>query len=110
MILLAVFAVLVGRAISVYLLVPASNLVAEKIPVGWQHVMVWGGLRGRPGLGSGPQPRPQLPGARRNSRTDFRSGGFFGAHHATFPGAIAACRGQAGTGPSRSVGRSRLNT
>lgn len=46
MILLAVFAVLVGRAISVYLLIPASNLVAEKIPVGWQHVMVWGGLRG----------------------------------------------------------------
>ncbi len=45
-ILVAVAAVLVGRSISVYLLVPASNLVAEKIPLRWQHVMVWGGLRG----------------------------------------------------------------
>jgi len=46
MILLAVVAVLVGRATSVYLLVPVSNLVTEKIPIKWQHVMVWGGLRG----------------------------------------------------------------
>lgn len=45
-ILFAVAAVMVGRAISVYLLVPASNLVTEKIPFRWQHVMVWGGLRG----------------------------------------------------------------
>jgi len=45
-VLLAVGAVLVGRAFSVYLLVPASNLFAGKIPVRWQHVIVWGGLRG----------------------------------------------------------------
>lgn len=45
-ILAAVVAVLVGRGLSVYLLVPASNLLAEKIPRNWQHVMVWGGLRG----------------------------------------------------------------
>lgn len=45
-ILMAVAAVLAGRAISVYLLVPACNIVAEKIPLNWQHVMVWGGLRG----------------------------------------------------------------
>ena len=44
--LLAVGAVLAGRALSVYLLVPAGNLVAEKVPFRWQHVMVWGGLRG----------------------------------------------------------------
>jgi len=44
--LLAVAAVLAGRAVSIYLLVPASNLIAQKIPFRWQHVMVWGGLRG----------------------------------------------------------------
>ena len=45
-VLIAVSAVLLGRALSVYLLVPASNLVGEKIPRSWQHVIVWGGLRG----------------------------------------------------------------
>ena len=44
--LLTVLAVLIGRAVSVYLLVPASNLLAESVPLRWQHVMVWGGLRG----------------------------------------------------------------
>ena len=42
---LSVVAVLVGRALSVYLLVPVSNALTEKIPVRWQHVIVWGGLR-----------------------------------------------------------------
>ena len=45
-VLLAVGAVLVGRALSVYLLVPVSNVLTEKIPLRWQHVIVWGGLRG----------------------------------------------------------------
>lgn len=45
-VLFAIVAVLVGRASSVYLLVPASNAFAEKIPARWQHVIVWGGLRG----------------------------------------------------------------
>ncbi len=45
-VLFAIAAVLIGRSLSVYLLVPASNLFAEKIPVRWQHVVVWGGLRG----------------------------------------------------------------
>ena len=45
-ILLAVLAVLVGRAISVYALVPVSNLLGEKTPARWQHVLVWGGLHG----------------------------------------------------------------
>ena len=44
--LLAVGAVLAGRALSVYLLVPVSNTLTEKIPLRWQHVIVWGGLRG----------------------------------------------------------------
>jgi CPA1 family monovalent cation:H+ antiporter len=45
-ILFAIGAVLLGRVLSVYLLVPLSNLFAEKIPFRWQHVTVWGGLRG----------------------------------------------------------------
>jgi len=44
--LFSVIAVLVGRAAAVYLLVPASNLVADNIPVRWRHILVWGGLRG----------------------------------------------------------------
>ena len=49
-VLFAIAAVLIGRAVSVYLLVPASNRVGEIIPLRWQHVMVWGGLRGALGL------------------------------------------------------------
>ena len=45
-ILFAIAAVLIGRSLSVYLLVPLSNIIAAKIPLRWEHVMVWGGLRG----------------------------------------------------------------
>ena len=45
-VLLAISAVLLGRVLSVYLLVPVSNRFTEKIPFRWQHVAVWGGLRG----------------------------------------------------------------
>jgi len=45
-VLFAIGAVLLGRAFSVYPLVTASNLFGEKIPARWQHVIVWGGLRG----------------------------------------------------------------
>ncbi len=45
-VLLAIGAVFLGRALSVYLLVPLSNRFAKKIPLRWQHVAVWGGLRG----------------------------------------------------------------
>jgi monovalent cation:H+ antiporter, CPA1 family len=45
-VLISVVAVLVGRALSVYLLVPVSNALTEKVPIRWQHVIVWGGLRG----------------------------------------------------------------
>jgi len=43
---LAIGGVLLGRALSVYLIVPLSNRFAETIPVRWQHLAVWGGLRG----------------------------------------------------------------
>jgi Na+:H+ antiporter len=43
---LAIGSVLLGRVLSVYLLVPLSNRFAERIPLRWQHVAVWGGLRG----------------------------------------------------------------
>ena len=45
-VLFAIAAVLIGRSLSVYLLIPVSNMFAENIPIRWQHVMVWGGLRG----------------------------------------------------------------
>jgi len=45
-VMLAIIAVLVGRVLSVYALVPLSNLLVERIPLRWQHVAVWGGLRG----------------------------------------------------------------
>jgi len=45
-VLFAVLAVLAGRALSVYLLIPVSNLFAQKIPSRWQNVIVWAGLRG----------------------------------------------------------------
>lgn len=44
--ILAIAAVLIGRALSVYLLVPLSNVFAPNISTRWQHVIVWGGLRG----------------------------------------------------------------
>jgi CPA1 family monovalent cation:H+ antiporter len=43
---LAVAALLVGRLLSVYLLIPLSNRLSEKISFRWQSVIVWGGLRG----------------------------------------------------------------
>src|SRR5487761_261373 len=44
--LLAIGAVLLGRALSVYGLTPISNFFTETIPLRWQHVLTWGGLRG----------------------------------------------------------------
>jgi Na+:H+ antiporter len=44
--LLAIGAVLLGRIVSVYGLTAISNFFTEKIPTRWQHVMVWGGMRG----------------------------------------------------------------
>jgi CPA1 family monovalent cation:H+ antiporter len=44
--LLGIGAVILGRIVSVYGLTAISNLLTEKIPVRWQHVMVCGGMRG----------------------------------------------------------------
>jgi monovalent cation:H+ antiporter, CPA1 family len=45
-ILIAIAAIFIGRILSVYTLVPFSNLFSKRIPFMWQHVLVWGGLRG----------------------------------------------------------------
>ena len=44
--LLAIATVVLGRVLSVYGLVPFTNLVQHKIPARWQHVLVAGGIRG----------------------------------------------------------------
>ncbi len=44
--LLAIATVVLGRLLSVYGLVPFSNLFRHKIPARWQHVLVAGGIRG----------------------------------------------------------------
>lgn len=45
-ILIAIVAIFLGRILSIYTLVPFGNLFSKRIPFAWQHVMVWGGLRG----------------------------------------------------------------
>jgi len=59
--LLAIGAVLVGRMLSVYILTPLSNLLSERIPLRWQHVLVWGGLRGALALALALSLDPDLP-------------------------------------------------
>jgi CPA1 family monovalent cation:H+ antiporter len=44
--LIAIAAALLGRALSVYGLTPLSNIFVARIPLRWQHLLVWGGLRG----------------------------------------------------------------
>ena len=44
--LVTIAAVLAGRVLTVYGIVPVSNLFSTRIPSRWQHVMVWGGMRG----------------------------------------------------------------
>lgn len=42
----AILAMLAARIASVYGLIPLTNQVASPVPSKWQHVLVWGGLRG----------------------------------------------------------------
>lgn len=42
----AVVAMLAGRVVSVYGLIPLANRFTERISFRWQHVLLWGGLRG----------------------------------------------------------------
>lgn len=51
--LLTIGAVLAGRVLSVYGLVPISNRFAERISLRWQHVLVAGGIRGALALALG---------------------------------------------------------
>jgi CPA1 family monovalent cation:H+ antiporter len=64
-VLWAILAVLIGRAVSVYLLVPVSNRFAEKIPRRWQHVIFWGGLRGALALALALSLDPHFPNRQR---------------------------------------------
>ncbi len=45
-ILLATVTVLLGRAVSVYLIGAGSRLMGAAIPLRWLHVLVWGGIHG----------------------------------------------------------------
>jgi len=58
---LAIAAVLLGRILSVYGLTPLSNLFSERIPLRWQHVLVWGGLRGALALALALSLEPAFP-------------------------------------------------
>ena len=42
----AIAITLAGRAVAVYGLSPLCNRFAERIPLSWQHILWWGGLRG----------------------------------------------------------------
>jgi monovalent cation:H+ antiporter, CPA1 family len=44
--LLAIATVVLGRALSVYGLVPFNNVRGRRIPLSWQHILVAGGIRG----------------------------------------------------------------
>ena len=45
-IMLAIATVLLGRAVSVYVICPSSRLMGSRIPWRWMHVLVWGGIHG----------------------------------------------------------------
>jgi CPA1 family monovalent cation:H+ antiporter len=45
-ILWAVLAMTVARAITIYGMFPVNNRLTEPVSHRWQHVLVWGGLRG----------------------------------------------------------------
>lgn len=42
----AVLAMLVGRVVAIYGLMPITNRFSKPIPLRWQHVLFWGGVRG----------------------------------------------------------------
>jgi len=74
LVLLAIGAVLLGRVLSVYLVIPVSNRFTAKIPLRWQHVIVWGGLRGALALGSRPKLGRHVSLSGANPEFDVRSG------------------------------------
>jgi CPA1 family monovalent cation:H+ antiporter len=61
-ILVALGTVLVARVLVVYLLSPVNNLFsARKIPLRWQHVLVWGGLHGGVSMALALSLTPEFP-------------------------------------------------
>ena len=46
LVLVAFGVVLVGRAVTIYGYGALSRLAGRRLPIRWQHVLVWGGLRG----------------------------------------------------------------
>jgi CPA1 family monovalent cation:H+ antiporter len=42
----AILAMLVSRAVAVYAIMPLTNRFTHSVPLRWQHVLFWGGLRG----------------------------------------------------------------
>jgi CPA1 family monovalent cation:H+ antiporter len=60
-IVVAVVAVLLGRMLAIYSLVPACNLLGAAIPGRWQHVLVLGGMRGALSLALALSLDPRFP-------------------------------------------------
>jgi len=46
LLVVAFVGMIAARAMAIYGLLPLVNRVAQPLPKGWSHVMVWGGLRG----------------------------------------------------------------
>jgi CPA1 family monovalent cation:H+ antiporter len=42
----AVVSMLIGRAVATYALMPLINRFTAPVPIRWQHILFWGGLRG----------------------------------------------------------------
>jgi CPA1 family monovalent cation:H+ antiporter len=60
-ILLGIGAVLLGRAVAVYLIAPVGRLFGSVIPLRWQHVLVWGGIHGSVSMALALSLQPGVP-------------------------------------------------
>jgi len=58
----AILAMLVSRAFAVYGLLPLTNLIPEPVPLRWQHILSWGGLRGSLSIALVLSLPPDIPG------------------------------------------------
>jgi CPA1 family monovalent cation:H+ antiporter len=60
-VMLAIGAVLLGRAVAVYVVGPTSRLTRSAIPFRWLHVLVWGGLHGGVSMALALSLQPNIP-------------------------------------------------